>query len=183
MQDLTPPTFGTNRHFFTLRLADPQDDVLLRRIGKLRAAMRSTLRHHRFRIDAIAVLPATIHMIWTLPHENTDIANRIGMFKARFSRHLPPATYRSPSQINKGEKGIWQRGYWCHPLRNAAEFNRYRALIYHSPVQAGLCKTPQDWQYSSIHRDLARGYPLPAPLGSAAPPAIPQPVEIARVAL
>lgn len=165
MQDLTPPAFGPSRVFFTLRLADPESDLLIRRIGKLRRAMRSTLRHHRFRIDAIAVLPATIHMIWTLPPDDTGIPNRIGMLKARFSRHLPPAPYRSPSQIKKGEKGIWQRGYWCHALRTASDYARHRGLIYHSPVQAGLCQTPQDWQYSSIHRDLARRHPLPAPLG------------------
>lgn len=183
MQDLSPPTSGASRHFFTLRLADPEGDLLVRRIGKLRTAMRSTLRHHRFRIDAIAVLPATIHMIWSLPPGDRDTANRIGMFKARFSRHLPPATYRSPSQIKKGEKGIWQRGYWCQPLRNPGDLARHRALIYQSPVQAGLCKTPQDWQYSSIHRDLARGYPLPAPLGDPTPPSIPPLHKSAHVSL
>ncbi|MBM1309336.1 transposase [Sulfitobacter mediterraneus] len=179
MQDLPPSLFDPKRFFFTLRLADPGSDLLLRRIGKLRSAMRSTLRHHGFRIDAIAVLPATIHMIWSLPPDDADIANRIGMLKARFSRHLPPATYRSPSQIKKGEKGIWQRGYWCHPLRGNADYVRHRGLIYYSPVEAGLCDTPQDWQYSSIHRDLARGYPLPPPLG----PAVPQRQKTARVAL
>jgi len=33
MQNLTPPAFGPSRVFFTLRLADPESDLLIRRIG------------------------------------------------------------------------------------------------------------------------------------------------------
>jgi hypothetical protein len=29
--------------------------------------------------------------------------------------------------------------------------------IHRAPVLAGLCARPQDWPFSSIHRDLRRG--------------------------
>lgn len=156
-------TGGT--YFFTIRLANPQDDALVRRIADLRRAMRHTLKHHPFRIDAIAVLPAVIHTIWTLPGDSADYPNRIGMLKSRFSRALPMPPHRTPAQIARGEKGIWQRRYWEHEIRDRADFNRHRDLIHIAPVQAGLVARPQDWPHSSLHRDLKRGLPAPAAIG------------------
>ena len=144
---------GPHSYFFTLRLARRGDDALLRRISQLRQAMRETLKCKPFRIDAIAVLPDVIHTIWTLPVGDSDYARRIGMWKARFSRHLPPAPHCSLAQIKKGDKGIWQKRYWEHAIHDAADFARHRDLVHLSPVQAGLCAKPEDWPFSSYHRD------------------------------
>jgi len=92
-------------YFFTIRLADRNDDALVRRIAELRRAMRHRLKHHPFRIDAITVLPSVIHTIWTLPADSAGYPNRIGMLKARFSRALPMPPHRTPAQIARGEKG------------------------------------------------------------------------------
>ncbi|MFT6674602.1 MAG: putative transposase [Sulfitobacter sp.] len=159
MQQSIPAPLNGRPYFITLRLADPASDMLVRRITALRNAMRHTLRRHPLYIDAITVLPATLHCIWIIPKDRIGLANRIGMFKSRFSRHLPPAPYRSAAQIKKGEKGIWQRGYWAHPIGDPADHTRHRALVLQAPVHAGLCAHPKAWQYSSIHRDTA---PIPA---------------------
>lgn len=140
-------------YFFTLRLADRTDDLLTRHIGHLRRAMRDTIKRYPFHIDAIVVLPAVIHTIWTLPPGAQDYPNRIGMLKSRFSRDMPFPAYRTPGQIQRGEKGIWQKRYWEHQIVDAADFARHRAMIHHSPVQAGLCEAPRAWPYSSLHRD------------------------------
>lgn len=142
-------------YFFTLRLARRGDDALLRRISLLRQAMRETLARRPFRIEAIAVLPDVIHTIWTLPEGDCDYSSRIGMWKAKFSRHLPPAPHRSLRQIKKGEKGIWQRRFWEHPIRDQSDFARHRDLVHLSPVHAGLCARPEDWPFSSYRRSRA----------------------------
>tara|TARA_R110002049_G_scaffold23545_2_gene83230 strand:- start:42903 stop:43481 length:579 start_codon:yes stop_codon:yes gene_type:complete len=144
-------------YFLTLRLAERGGDLLVQRIALLRRAMRETLARHPFQINAIAVLPDVIHTIWTLPAGDSGYPNRIGMWKSRFSRGVPMPAHRSLAQIKRGEKGIWQRRYWQHQIRDAADFARHRDLIYLSPVHAGLCLRPQDWQFTSLHRDLARG--------------------------
>ncbi|MBM1712236.1 transposase [Sulfitobacter geojensis] len=141
-------------YFFTLRLADRQDDLLLRKIDLLRSAMRETLQRHPFHIDATAVLPATVHMMWTLPAQDDAYASRIALLKSRFSRACPMPAHRSLAQIKRGEKGIWQRRYWEHAIRDAGDFARHRDLIHLSPVHAGLCARPQDWVYTSLHRYL-----------------------------
>ncbi len=159
-------TGGT--YFFTMRLADRGEDLLIRHVGKLRRAMRDTLDRHPFRIDAIVVLPAAIHTIWTLPEGDSDFPNRIGVLKSRFSRVMPMPPNRSLKQIERGEKGIWQKRYWEHLIRDHADFTRHRDLIHLSPVHAGLCPRPQDWPHSSIHRALAQGHMPPAPIGHGA---------------
>ncbi len=154
-------------YFFTIRLADRSGDMLVRKITDLRRAMRETKQRHAFDIDAIVVLPGVIHTIWTLPEGDSDYPNRVGMLKSRFSRMQPMPAYRTPLQIKRGEKAIWQRRYWEDQIRDAADFARHRDLIYQSPVHAGLCATPQDWPHSSLHRDLAKGAVAPAPIGHA----------------
>ncbi|QFT60324.1 hypothetical protein FIU94_15960 [Sulfitobacter sp. THAF37] len=148
-------------YFFTVRLADAESDALVRCIADLRRAMRHTLNHHPLRIDAIAVLPAVIHTIWTLPADRAGYSNRIGMLKAKFSRSMPMPGHRTPAQIARGEKGIWQRRFWEHRICDQADFDRHRDLVHLSPVHAGLVQKPQDWPHSSVHRDLRRGVQPP----------------------
>lgn len=155
-------------YFFTIRLAQRSDDLLLRQIDLLRRAMRQTLARHPFTIEAITILPATIHTLWTLPPEDDAFPTRIAMLKSRFSRACPMPLNRTDAQIKRAEKGIWQRRYWEHVIRDTADFQRHRDLIYLSPVHAGLCPRPQDWPYTSLHRDLKKGSKLPAAIGHGA---------------
>lgn len=155
-------------YFFTIRLADRSGDMLTRRIALLRQCMRATLHRFPFRIDAITVLPATIHTLWTLPPGDDAYPARVAMLKSRFSRGCPMPPDRSLAQIRRGEKGIWQRRYWEHVIRDAEDYTRHRDLIYLSPVHAGLCPRPQDWRYTSLHRDLRAGSLPPAPIGHGA---------------
>ncbi|APE43086.1 hypothetical protein BOO69_06410 [Sulfitobacter alexandrii] len=162
-------TGGT--YFFTIRLAQPGDDLLTRRVDDLRRAVRQTFVHHPFRIDAIAVLPSVIHTVWTLPEDRAGLAIRIGMVKAKFSRNMPFPAHRTPGQIARGEKGIWQRRFWEHRITDHADFARHRDLVHLSPVHAGLVTRPEDWAHSSIHRDLRRGQPIPDLVTPSLPPA------------
>jgi len=158
MRDRVSP-YGPNCYFFTLRLAKRDDDALLRHITALRQAMRETLARRPFRIDAIAVLPDVIHTVWTLPPNDNDYGNRIGMWKGRFFRHLPPAPHRSLQQIKRGEKGIWQRRFWEHRIRDHADFERHCDLVHLSPVHAGYCQRPEGWPNSSYSRAFSREVP------------------------
>ena len=125
--------------FFTIRLADRQSDLLVRRIDDLRRAMRTTLIHRPFQIDAIAVLPSVIHTLWTLPEGDADYVKRIAFLKNRFSRAQAMPPNRSLAQIKRGDKGIWRRHVWQHQISDVDDFERHRDLIYLSPVHAGLC--------------------------------------------
>ena len=143
------------QYFFTSRLIDRQSDLLIQHLDRLRHAVRVTLQAHPFTIDAAVVLPDCTHMIWTLPPEDADFSLRWRMIKSNFSRGLPPAPNRNAQQIERGEKGIWQRRFWEHHIRDKQDLDAHKQFIYAAPVQAGLCAKPTDWLPSSIHRDKA----------------------------
>ena len=75
----------------------------------------------------------------------------------RFSRGLAPAPTRSASKIAKREKGIWQRRYWEHAIRDDADLERHLNYIHYNPVKHGLVSRVGDWPFSSFHRYVAEG--------------------------
>ena len=146
--------------FFTVNLADRRLRLLTEHIDALRAAFRETRRHHPFCIDAMVVLPDHLHAIWTLPESDDDFATRWRLIKSTFSRQVAAGERISQSRISKGERGIWQRRYWEHTLRNEQDFERHVDYIHINPVKHGYVTRVAAWPYSSFHRMVKLGvYP------------------------
>jgi putative transposase len=59
-------------------------------------------------------------------------------------------------QIN-GERGIWQRRYWEHLIRDEADHVRHIDYIHINPVKHGLAPRAADWPHSSFHRFVQAG--------------------------
>jgi REP-associated tyrosine transposase len=126
----------------------------------LRAAFRSARVRHPFAIDAIVVLPDHLLTIWTLPEGDGDFAGRWNLIKGGFSRALPRVERVSASRLRKRERGIWQRRYWEHTLRDDDDFARHVDYIHFNPVKHGYVERVQDWPFSSFHRMVRLGlYP------------------------
>jgi putative transposase len=103
------------------------------------------------------VLPDHLHAVWTLPAGDADFANRWMLIKAGFSRQIVPTERRSPSRAAKGERGIWQRRYWEHLIRDEGDFARHVDYIHFNPVKHGLATRAAEWKHSSIHRHIRLG--------------------------
>lgn len=139
--------------FFTVALADRRSDLLLREIDRLRRAVRDTKADHPFHIAAWVVLPDHLHCIWQLPDGDADYPTRWRLIKSRFSRGLPVGDRRA-SHLARRERGIWQRRYWEHHLRTETDFLAHLRYCWLNPVKHGLVTNPEEWPYSSIHRDV-----------------------------
>jgi putative transposase len=111
-------------YFFTVNLADRVLPLLTDNIDALRRAFLYTRVRHPFPIDAIVVLSDHLHAIWTLPEREWDYALRWRLIKAMFSRSLPRVEKVSLSRSRKRERGVWQRRYWEHMLRDEDDFAR-----------------------------------------------------------
>ena len=147
-------------YFFTVNLADRHQQLLTAHIDRLRAGFRYARMRHPFAITAIVVLPDHLHAIWTLPEGDADFAMRWRLIKSAFSRALPNGEAVSQSRFDRGERGIWQRRYWEHTLRDENDFARHVDYIHFNPVKHGLAKRVRDWPHSSFHRMVRRGvYP------------------------
>ncbi|MAQ86572.1 MAG: transposase [Maritimibacter sp.] len=142
--------------FFTVNLADRCAPVLVREIEALRRAVRTTRSERPFTIDAWVVLPDHMHCVWTLPDGDADYATRWSVIKARFSRAVPPG-HRRASHRTRRERGVWQRRFWEHHIRDDADFAAHVRYCWINPVKHGLVARPTDWPHSSIHRDLREG--------------------------
>jgi putative transposase len=142
---------------FTVNLAVPGTDVLVSRIDVLRQAWRATLAEHPFRCDAVVVLPDHLHAVWTLPPGDADFSTRWRKIKARFTRWTEVRGTPSASKTARREAGLWQRRFWEHMVRDAAELDRMARHCWTDPVRHGLVACPTDWPYSSLHRDIRLG--------------------------
>lgn len=147
------------KYFFTVNLAERRDnDLLVRYIHHLREAFRETRRGHPFEIDAIVILPEHLHCIWQLPPDDDDYSTRWRLIKARFSMALPKAERISKSRLRKGERGIWQRRYWEHAIRDEQDYQNHLDYIHYNPVKHGHVQAAKEWPHSSFHRWVERGF-------------------------
>jgi len=144
-------------YFFTVTLANRNGALLTTHIDLLRDAFRYTRERHPFDIDAIVVLPEHLHTIWTLPANEADYATRWRLIKSHFSRSLPPAETLNASRSGKGERGIWQRRFWEHTIRDEADYARHVDYIHFNPVKHGHAQRVAEWEHSSFHRYVKRG--------------------------
>ena len=155
-------------YFFTARLQDQRADLLITHIDVLCDATRLTRKRWPFAIDAAVILPNKLHMIWTMPDDDADFSKRWRMLKSAFSRNVPAPDYVPPNHAKRGEKGIWQRRFWEHLIRDADDLAMHMHLIRSAPVHAGLVKHPKDWPYASLHHQ--RRVKTTAPVPSAPDP-------------
>ncbi|AWM05351.1 transposase [Bradyrhizobium symbiodeficiens] len=142
--------------FFTVVLADRSNTLLVDQIDRLRQIYRAVLQRRPFETIAICVLPDHLHAIWALPEDDSDFSSRWSLIKGGFSRGLE-AQSRSTSKLKKREKGIWQRRYWEHAIRNDADLERHVNYIHFNPVKHGLVTRVRDWPHSSFHRYVEQG--------------------------
>ena len=139
-------------YFFTVELAERSSSLLVDRVEALRDSVREAIHARPFRIDAFVILPDHLHCIWTLPIGDADFATRWEHIKATFSRRVPVGERRRDSRVAKRERGIWQRRYWEHVIRNELDFSRHVDYVHINPVKHGLVERACDWPWSSIHR-------------------------------
>ncbi|MEL6991839.1 MAG: transposase [Pseudomonadota bacterium] len=139
-------------YFFTVALADRTATTLVDEIGLLRSVYATVVREHPVKCEAMVVLPDHIHAVWTLPDGDADFSVRWKKIKGRFSQHCEAKGTPSPSKAARGEKGIWQRRFWEHAIRNASDFHAHVDYCWWNPVKHGLVQSPEDWPYSSFRR-------------------------------
>jgi putative transposase len=143
--------------FFTLALVDRSSDLLVRQIDRLRHSYMVMEESLPFETIAICILPDHLHALWQLPDGDADFASRWSLFKSGFSRGLPAAQTRTASKVAKREKGIWQRRYWEHAIRDDTDFERHVDYIHYNAVKHRLVTRAADWPHSSFHRYVAQG--------------------------
>ncbi|WMS86855.1 REP-associated tyrosine transposase [Pleionea litopenaei] len=148
-------------YFFTVNLADRDGTTFVDFIDHLQEAFRQVKERHPFENNGIVILPEHIHTIWTMPLDDCNYSMRWRLIKSAFSRSLPKTERISQSRKSKAERGVWQRRFWEHKIRNEIDYARHIDYMYFNPVRHGYVERVQDWPHSSFHRDVRnKVYPI-----------------------
>lgn len=77
-----------------------------------------------------------------------------------FSKALPRTERLSAVRARRGERGIWQRRYWEHLIRDERDYRAHMDYVHINPMKHGLVQCVADWPFSTFHRMVKEGvYP------------------------
>ncbi len=63
-------------------------------------------------------------------------------------------------QQRRDERGIWQRRFWEHTIRDDADYAAHMDYVHFNPVKHGLVADAWAWPFSSLRRCVEVGvYP------------------------
>lgn len=132
--------------------------ILIDNIELLRNSFKTVKKKYNFEIYGIVILPDHVHMI-LFPEIVHQYPSVIASIKWHFSRHMEPVfELMSESNFHRREKGIWQRRYYEHTIRDEEELYKYLNYIHYNPVKHGYTKNVKDWEFSSFQKFADMGY-------------------------
>ena len=123
----------------------------------LRDVFKVVMKSSPFHIEGMVVLPDHIHCLWTLPKGDYDFSKRWKGIKYRFSLSYKGSFVKSDSMNKKKEKGLWQRRFWEHLIRDQEDFNRHIDYIHYNPVKHKLARRAFEWPHSSFKQFMMQG--------------------------
>ena len=113
-------------------------------------SIAEALRHFHnteYLLDDWVVMPNHVHLIlWPMP--NFTLSEILKSRKRHTAR-------RANLILGRTGETFWQRESYDHWIRNDDEKARIRRYIRMNPVNARLCKSPEDWKWSSAWPGLA----------------------------
>jgi REP element-mobilizing transposase RayT len=101
-----------------------------------------------YNLSAWVIMPNHIHMLATR-FENFTLASIMQSFKS--------ITSHKANRILDRHRQFWMKDYFDRYVRDREHLARTIRYIEENPVRAGLCKRPQDWQFSSAWFRLEKG--------------------------
>jgi putative transposase len=123
--------------------------------------MREVRSERPFETVAIVLLPDHLHAVWTLPQGEADFSSRWKEIKQRFTERWLASGGRempvTPSQRRRGNRGIWQRRFIEHLIRDEDDLERHCDYVHYNPVKHGHVARPWDWMESSFRRFVELG--------------------------
>ena len=131
-------------------------------IELLRVSWKTIQEEMPFENVASVLLPVHFHCLWSLPLGDKDFSTRLKRLKDGFTEAwLERGGYELPvteSQRKNGNRGVWQRRFWGHCVRDVRDLENHFDYIHYNPTKHGYCVRPSEWQYSTIHRYIKMGH-------------------------
>jgi putative transposase len=128
----------------------------------LRAAWQHVRQRRPFEVTALCLLPDHLHCLWCLPESDNDYSTRWMLIKKGFTRQYLKAggheSGQSLSRYRKRKRGVWQRRFWEHRIRDQEDLHKHVDYIHCNPLKHGLVKAVEDWPWSTYHKFVPEGF-------------------------
>jgi putative transposase len=132
-----------------------QQPTACRLLGEV---LHDTLARHRAKVIAMVLLPDHLHALWQLPPGDDLYDLRWSVVKRAFTRRwLSAGGVEQPLTLarrRERRRGVWQRRYWEHTIRDEADLEAHFDYIHYNPVKHGYVSRPRDWRWSTFHRHV-----------------------------
>ena len=152
--------FVSNSIVFITFVTGKRREILQSNIGILRQSFIEAKNKYGFKIIAICVLKNHVHML-IKPANIDEYPLIIKEIKIYFSKNIDITTIKdyslSKSQIQKGERDIWQRRYWEHTIVDKQDLCKHIDYIHFNPMKHYKI-FPKDWPHSSFKKYVQSGY-------------------------
>jgi putative transposase len=83
------------------------------------------------------LLPDHFHVLWTLPEGDANFPVRWKLIKWVFTQRYLKAGggegSRSISRRKRKERGVWQRRFWEHAIKDEDDMERHFDYIHYNP--------------------------------------------------
>jgi len=132
--------------------------LLIKNIDLLRESFKNAKQFFDFEIVAICILPDHFHLILN-PKNINEYPKIITAIKYYFSKRIDDVGVETPTYgyKYKGEKGIWQRRYYEHTIRDETDLNNHLDYVHYNPVKHGRAQNVKDWEFSSFDKFVEMG--------------------------
>lgn len=150
-------------YFFTVVT---QDRAALFQSSSARQMLGSVMRRcflkHSVSVIAIVLLPDHLHTLWSLPAGDERYSKRWSWIKGQFTRNWlalggVEQTVTESRTRDEG-RGVWQRRFWEHTIRDEGDLETHFDYIHFNPVKHGLVTHARDWPWSRFHRWVRQGH-------------------------
>lgn len=141
----------------------------------LGAVMRELRGTNPFHTIAMVVLPEHLHCVWSLPPEDADFSTPWKRIKREFTiRWIEQGGSDlsvSAARRLRGERGIWQRRFWEHQVKDESNLEHCCDYIHYNPVKHGYVARPSEWPWSTYPKFVDSGH-YPPDWGMTLPPSL-----------
>lgn len=152
--------YEKNYYIFATVITYKRNKILIENIEKLRNSFKQAKSKYLFEIFGMVVLPDHFHIIFK-PEIANEYSKIIGSIKSSFTKTIEDKSIDkniSISRIKRREKGVWQRRFYEHTIRNEEELYGYLDYIHYNPVKHGCVKNVKAWEFSSFHKFVRKDW-------------------------
>ena len=151
-----------NNSVFITVVTKYRREILIKYIDILKESFRISMDKFKYKFIAGIILKNHFHILIYSENPN-NIPKIIHDIKYNFTKNLPIEYIDyinqtlSQSERNRGDKGIWQRRYYDHIIRNENDFNKHLDYIHYNSMKHYNI-LPKNWKYSSFNKFVKNEY-------------------------